>query len=1166
MFCCLSVLCRLSLVCGLSASVPVGTLGFALGRPSAGRWFRTGLWTFLLLACGLLASTASGLAQEAVEPRIAAASQEGELALQGFRLPEGMRGQLLAAEPLLANPVAFTVTGDGRIFVCETFRQELGVEDNRGHMNWLNQDLQLESVEERLAMFRRYMGDDVQRWTAQQERIRLLRDVDGDGRFEQATVFADGFNELADGTGAGVIELQGRVYYTCIPKLWMLEDADDDGVAESRAALHHGYGVRVAFRGHDLHGLTIGPDGRLYFSLGDRGYNVVTQEGTRLKRPDTGAVFRCDPDGSHLEVFAHGLRNPQELAFDDRGQLFTGDNNSDSGDRARWVYVVQDGDTGWRMYFQYLDDRGPWNRERMWYPWQADQQTQAVQPAYIIPPVANLADGPSGLTYYPGTGLPARYAGHFFMADFRGTPGNSGIRSFAVQPRGATYELTDAHEFIWSVLATDVDFAPDGSLYVSDWVNGWSGEGKGRMYRFVADAAVAETGTAVARLLGGDVVRAGTPELLALLAHADRRVRQQAQFELVRRDAREDLLTTIRSAQNPVARRHALWAAWQLGLQSADGARLVAEWLSEVLPTATGDAALQTLRILADLADRHGVRAMLNDSQRDQLRERARQLLEDEDAQLTGFAAVLLGAVGREADAVSLLSLLDRCNNADPVVRHQASLALWKLGRRSPGLLAAHSGHSGAAGRLGLVLALRRQQDPAIATFLQDADAAVATEAARAINDEPIEAGLAALANLASVPGLNDPVQRRVLNACYRLGTLEHAAAVASVAADASASDELRLVAAEMLRTWNQPRATDTVTGRWSPLPQRDVTGLPQVVQSRLPSLLAGSERLRAAAVEVAAALGITDVVPALEQLLSDKSGQDALRVSAFRALSTLSADVDGLLERGLADPAEPVRMAALQLLASRRPEQAVAPLEDALTSGSLAARQQAVRLLGELKLPRAEELLLTALQQLQQGRLEAGVALDLLEAAAAAGTPELQAEVSAFRRAQQEAGTVLAQWSECLTGGDAQRGQAIFFGRSAASCRRCHRIQGSGGEVGPDLSLIGRDKERSYLLEALVDPSAKIAKGFETVIIVTDEGRIHTGVLRREDDLSVQLMSPEGAVITIAKERIEDRASGQSGMPADIAKNLSRSEIRDLVEYLSTLRAAAPAAHGGDH
>src|SRR5262249_19432276 len=111
-------------------------------------------------------------------------------------------------------------------------------------------------------------------------------------------------------------------------------------------------------------------------------------------------------DGSELEVYAVGLRNPQELAFDDYGRLFTGDNNSDGGDQARWVYLVEGGDSGWRIGYQFgtsMGPRGPFMAEDIWKPqWEG-------QPAYILPPITNIAAGPSGLAYYPGLGLPERY-------------------------------------------------------------------------------------------------------------------------------------------------------------------------------------------------------------------------------------------------------------------------------------------------------------------------------------------------------------------------------------------------------------------------------------------------------------------------------------------------------------------------------------------------------------------------------------------------------------------------------------------------------------------------------------------------------------------------------------------------------------------------------------
>jgi quinoprotein glucose dehydrogenase len=217
-------------------------------------------------------------------------------------------------------------------------------------MYWLDEDLANRSIDDLLAMYKKHKFTGFEDYADQ---LRTVWDSTGEGKADKSAVFSGGYNRPQDGLAAGVLARKGNVYFTCIPDLYLLKDTNGDNKADEKKSLFTGFGPTAQFLGHDLHGLRMGPDGKLYFSIGDRGFNVMTKEKTELKFPNTGAVLRCDPDGKNLEVVHSGLRNPQEIAFDDYGNLFTYDNNSDSGDRARWVQIVEGGDSGWRGGFQY---------------------------------------------------------------------------------------------------------------------------------------------------------------------------------------------------------------------------------------------------------------------------------------------------------------------------------------------------------------------------------------------------------------------------------------------------------------------------------------------------------------------------------------------------------------------------------------------------------------------------------------------------------------------------------------------------------------------------------------------------------------------------------------------------------------------------------------------
>ena len=1071
--------------------------------------------------------------------------------MRSFRVPSGLKVELFAAEPLLANPVAFCLDENGVAYVAETFRHSDGVTDTRNHMDWLDDDLASRSVADRVAMYKKYLGSNFESFHVQHERIRRVVDRDGDGRADASTVFADGFNDPAAGIGAGVLARKGDVWYTCIPGLWKLRDTKGDGHADSRKLLHNGYGVHVGFLGHDLHGLRFGPDGRLYFSIGDRGFNVTTFDGKTLTVPDTGSVLRCEADGTGLEVFATGLRNPQELAFDQFGNLFSGFNNSDSGDRARWVYLVQGGDSGWRIGYQFLEgpySRGPWNEERLWYP------AFEGQAAYIVPPIANVSDGPSGLTYDPGVStLPATFKNHFFLVDFRGSSGSSGIRSFAVEPEGASFKLVDSKQFVWSVLATDVDFGPDGGLYFCDWVEGWNKPQKGRIYRLLdesrrGDPAVRE----VKDLLAQGMERRGLDELAKLLAHADMRVRQEAQFELAARGgpAWETLSTVASSKSGTLARIHAVWGLGQaarLTRARTDDHNHVPTLLP-LLADSDPEVRAQTAKVLGDIRGEEAFAGLIG-------------LLTDPSPRVKFFAAIALSGLGRPQAVEPLLAMLRASGEKDPYLRHAAVVGLAASGKTAAWIRASRD--ESAAVRMGVLLALRRLRDPEVARFLTDSDPRLVLEAARAIHDVPIEPAQPALAALQVRASASLPLMRRILSASFRLGRPEDAARMAALAERSELPAAGRALSLELLAQWAAPSGRDPVVGLWRPIPARPAEPAAAAIAPKLTALLASpTGKVQTAAIHLAMALEIKEAGGLLAALSGDVKYADSLRAQALETLDKLNDPrrVEAAT-LALAAPGARSRTAALKLLGKVDPAKAITPLGDRLKSGSTIERQGAIAILAGMPGDAARRLLLDWLDRLIAGKTPEEIQLDLIEAAAARSEPEFRDRIKKYESTKPH-DDPLSPFREVLSGGDREQGRRLFTSRADIECIRCHKVRASGGEltggeVGPELAGVGARLSRTDLLESIVNPNKKIAEGFESVIIATGDGKVHTGILRGEDGKEVRLITAEGKAFAIPKDSIDDRKRGPSAMPADVAAKLSKKELRDLIEYLASLKTA---------
>jgi quinoprotein glucose dehydrogenase len=463
--------------------------------------------------------------------------------------------------------------------------------------------------------------------------------------------------------------------------------------------------------------------------------------------------------------------------------------------------------------------------------------------------------------------------------------------------------------------------------------------------------------------------------------------------------------------------------------------------------------------------------------------------------------------------------------------------------------IAAKSGDPSVSVRLASLLALRRLNREEVAVYLEDKDPALVFEAVRAIGDAPVTSALPKLAAMLGKK-LPDRAWSRAINAAYRLG---ESAALGSFVLRKDVPETAAVEALHALRDWAHPSGRDRILHVWRPIPDRESKAAQQVLGGGIEILLdEGSDGVKQAAAEAAAVLGLRQAGPRIARLA--EKGNPGVRLAALRALATLKDERLGPVVTAAAQDRDPnVRKEATKLLAQLNLPDSIALLErTASEEGPMPVRQNAIAALALVSSPGAEKTLGKLLDALLAGQLPAPLKLDVLDAAGS--KPGLREKVAAYQSAWKKE-DVLAGYREALEGGDAENGRRIFLEKSEVSCQKCHKVKGQGGEVGPILDTVGGQKTREYLLESIVVPNKEIAPGFAQVVLLLKSEAVESGRIEVETEKEVALILGDGTRKKIAKKDIQARKVGLSPMPEDLVKKLSKRELRDLVEFLASLK-----------
>ncbi|MEY2792068.1 MAG: hypothetical protein RJA76_60, partial [Bacteroidota bacterium] len=292
----------------------------------------------------------------------------------------------------------------------------------------------------------------------------------------------------------GIAVLDNVVIVSQSPYIWKMYDDNRDGKADRKEILFQGIGGEQ--HDHGAHAFVFGPDGKLYFNMGNEGKQlfdakgraVLDQDGDPInqKKYRQGLVFRCNLDGSHVEVLGHNFRNNFEVAVDSYGGLWQSDNDDDGNKGVRINAVFEHGNYG------YVDEK----TGEGWYINRTNTEKEVplrhwhLNDPGVVPNLLQTGSGsPTGMILYEGNLLPEAFQNQMIHCD----AGPNVVRAYPVQKEGAGFKasilnLVNSSKDQW-FRPSDVCVAPDGSVFIADWYDPGVGghqagdQTKGRIYR-----------------------------------------------------------------------------------------------------------------------------------------------------------------------------------------------------------------------------------------------------------------------------------------------------------------------------------------------------------------------------------------------------------------------------------------------------------------------------------------------------------------------------------------------------------------------------------------------------------------------------------------------------------------------------------------------------------